>query len=669
MSHPQSNASLSSFKRALDTAASASWLVTLLIAFLVTPVNAAVYNVAQTFDLIDNANDGDPFDYGYHFSGNQPAQNDNYILENLHQGFRPYGHIGGGNPGSEAWLSLDPPYGFGFPYTGVLSVPPSQMFFPETSPLEGGGGGAGGPQMDWPSAEGDMPDYPYGVIGGHNPNCAACTGWAAIRWTAPEAGPVDLVAKIWQSGTYPEVSHGGANNPPFGGNTRPQQMSVQRSSSSAANSDDYTLLHRSAMVPRHGWTNTNGTPHYTAEFAESPGDPATFLTNGDERDAALASSLRPNTIRLTNLQLNAGDSLDVSLAGYFGDNNSGFHVYDVQVFTGEDRAATQSWDLARDYSAHGDSATGIGPDEVWSYGKMAGGNFAAYDKIMWGQVGDDDFLPRENHGHGTNGPGWFDSSAEEPETGLVTPSLIKDYDGRNITRSAASDGWDSSTDVHLGDWGGGKVSLHTPASDEKTTAIRWTAPEAMTVDVDGSLWPTFLDAHNGGGSRGHEFELVKNGSTSLASGSIDSLSFDCNSGVNSTCGTPLDLDGISVGQGDTLDLLIRPQNGNTETFITTDFTVTRAAAPAGATGDYNDDGIVDAADYTVYKDAEGTSVVLANDMVGGTIGAAHYAQWASNFGQSLSGSSSSAVPEPTSLVLLAASLAGLFTFGRQRFGR
>ena len=111
------------------------------------------------------------------------------------------------------------------------------------------------------------------------------------------------------------------------------------------------------------------------------------------------------------------------------------------------------------------------------------------------------------------------------------------------------------------------------------------------------------------------------------------------------------------------------RNGNTETFITTDFTVTRAAAPAGATGDYNDDGTVDAADYTVYKDAEGTSVVLANDMVGGTISAAHYAQWASNFGQSLSGSSSSAVPEPTSLVLLAASLAGLFTFGRQRFGR
>ncbi len=630
MPYSQRTSSLTLLKGIVLTATSTS----LLLAMLAVPVTGAVYNVAQTFDLVDNANDGDPFDYGYHFSGNQPAQNDNYILDNLHQGFRPYGQIGGGNPGSQSWLSTDPPYGFGLPYTGGLRVPPAQMFFPETSPLEG----AGGPQMDWPSAAGDMPDYPYGVIGGHNPNCAACTGWQAIRWTAPEAGPVDLVAKIWQTGTYPEVSHGGANNPAFGGNTRPQQMSVQRSSSSATNSDDYTFLHRSAMVPRHGWTNTSGTPHYTAEFAETPGDPATFLTNGDEREASLASSLRPNVIRLTNLQLDAGDSLDVSIAGYFGDNNSGYHVYDVQVFTGEDRAATQSWDLARDYSVHGDSATGLGPDEAWSYGKMAGGNFAAYDKIMWGQVGDDGSLPRENHGHGSNGPGWFDSSAEEPEEGLVTPSLIKDYDGRNITRNAVTDGWDSSTDVHLGDWGGGKVSLHTPASDEKTTAIRWTAPEAMTVDVDGSLWPTFLDQFNGGGPRRHEFELVKNGSTSLASGSIDALSFDCNSGVNSTCGAPLDVDGISVGQGDTLDLLIRPQGGQTETFITTDFTVTRAAAPAGVTGDYNDDGTVDAADYTVWQDNGGDQV--------------DYLLWKTNFEALATGSeSTAAVPEPTTLLL------------------
>ena len=80
-------------------------------------------------------------------------------------------------------------------------------------------------------------------------------------------------------------------------------------------------------------------------------------------------------------------------------------------------------------------------------------------------------------------------------------------------------------------------------------------------------------------------------------------------------------------------------------------------------GDYNDNGIVDAADYTVWRDNFGTTNVLPNDLIGGTIGEAQYNQWKSNFGSG-SGSGSAAVamatvPEPASVVLVASLLLGL----------
>lgn len=66
-------------------------------------------------------------------------------------------------------------------------------------------------------------------------------------------------------------------------------------------------------------------------------------------------------------------------------------------------------------------------------------------------------------------------------------------------------------------------------------------------------------------------------------------------------------------------------------------------------GDYNGDGTVDAADYTVWRDNP-----AANGGDGG------YLVWANNYGAT-SGSSSTAVPEPTSVLLCLAGLAGLAT--------
>ena len=72
-------------------------------------------------------------------------------------------------------------------------------------------------------------------------------------------------------------------------------------------------------------------------------------------------------------------------------------------------------------------------------------------------------------------------------------------------------------------------------------------------------------------------------------------------------------------------------------------------------GDYNQNGIVDAADYTVWRDHLGSPTSLANDNTPG-VGPDDYIRWKTNFGQhSGSGAGASAiaqVPEPISTVPL-----------------
>jgi len=73
-------------------------------------------------------------------------------------------------------------------------------------------------------------------------------------------------------------------------------------------------------------------------------------------------------------------------------------------------------------------------------------------------------------------------------------------------------------------------------------------------------------------------------------------------------------------------------------------------------GDYNGDGSVDAADYTVWRDTlDSTTDLAADGNHSGTIDAGDYDVWKSHFGASKSSESladpSAAVPEPSNLVL------------------
>jgi hypothetical protein len=83
-------------------------------------------------------------------------------------------------------------------------------------------------------------------------------------------------------------------------------------------------------------------------------------------------------------------------------------------------------------------------------------------------------------------------------------------------------------------------------------------------------------------------------------------------------------------------------------------------AAVAAAGDYNNDGVVNAADYTVWRDARGSPAgSLPNDIDGGAIGDAQYSTWKVNFGSGqVDGDGLSATaPEPGTFVLIAYGIA------------
>jgi hypothetical protein len=90
-----------------------------------------------------------------------------------------------------------------------------------------------------------------------------------------------------------------------------------------------------------------------------------------------------------------------------------------------------------------------------------------------------------------------------------------------------------------------------------------------------------------------------------------------------------------------------------------------AAAP-GVNGDYNNNGIVDASDYAVWRKRLNQSVTLPNDTTPGAVTAVDYTVWRANFGKSATGSGSgsslvdSGVPEPTSGLLAILLVVGIY---------
>ena len=91
--------------------------------------------------------------------------------------------------------------------------------------------------------------------------------------------------------------------------------------------------------------------------------------------------------------------------------------------------------------------------------------------------------------------------------------------------------------------------------------------------------------------------------------------------------------------------------------------ITPIVEPEPLVGDFNGDGFVNAADYTVWRDTLNASVTPGtgadangNGVIDGPGAGTDYALWASNYGASQGAAASLTIPEPTSLVLAALGL-------------
>ncbi|TWT77254.1 hypothetical protein Pla123a_19110 [Posidoniimonas polymericola] len=115
------------------------------------------------------------------------------------------------------------------------------------------------------------------------------------------------------------------------------------------------------------------------------------------------------------------------------------------------------------------------------------------------------------------------------------------------------------------------------------------------------------------------------------------------------------------GAGSTLTLeFAGVSNGSLEYFVFDNILLSEGDGPADP-GDFNGDGVVDAADYTVWRDNEGASegTLLSGNGTGGTIDGDDLALWQTNYGAGTT-SAASAVPEPAALCFAAIGLvAGL----------
>jgi len=101
----------------------------------------------------------------------------------------------------------------------------------------------------------------------------------------------------------------------------------------------------------------------------------------------------------------------------------------------------------------------------------------------------------------------------------------------------------------------------------------------------------------------------------------------------------------------------------TDTVVLSDFFV-------GLLGDYNNDDILDAADYTVWRDAlTAGATFLPNDPTPGSVDESDFLYWRAHFGELLgsgSGAGSAAIPEPSTAALLFIAITSLGCLAQRR---
>lgn len=229
---------------------------------------------------------------------------------------------------------------------------------------------------------------------------------------------------------------------------------------------------------------------------------------------------------------------------------------------------------------------------------------------------------------------------------------------------------------------GGVVPNHFEAVDATLSILGGTfghggAAARSRVDISGGALGDSFAAYSGsvvnisGGSIGAAFHAYSGSELNLV-GTAFALN---GTRLNSLdIGAPMLITSRDVtlsgmlADGSSFSFDLNSTRATLEDYFSPNATLTITLVPTGLPGDYNNDGLVDAADYTVWRDNVGAEAgALPNDPDGGVIGDAQLQTWRASYAASLVAAASepSATPEPAG-VLLALLAMGLATTRRAR---
>lgn len=165
-------------------------------------------------------------------------------------------------------------------------------------------------------------------------------------------------------------------------------------------------------------------------------------------------------------------------------------------------------------------------------------------------------------------------------------------------------------------------------------------------------------------------ELAKTNSAAAPTDAFGLVSISGAANMSGTIKVAL-ASGFVASVGETFEVL-RASGGRTGTFATetlpaigfgmaldvqytANSVLLAVVATPGLAGDYNNNGVVDAGDFVVWRNNLGQSVTLPNDTTPGSVAQADYNVWRTNFGKvagSGMGAAAALVPEPVSLSML-----------------
>jgi hypothetical protein len=242
----------------------------------------------------------------------------------------------------------------------------------------------------------------------------------------------------------------------------------------------------------------------------------------------------------------------------------------------------------------------------------------------------------------------------------------------NATASQGNVHADMTATSSQGDLGTLAANASAVHSDVYFITMNGVRVSGGTLEVDAEVSGTMLELGNGANAEG-------NWSFVLGDDSVMNH-FEANGGhhveeslitpVTTTDGVGFELSVSANGHG------LGFSDTNSFASFTANITETRYRLPSGVIatnaqitlasslflkGDYNNDQVVNAADYAVWRDNRNSSATLPNDVTPGTVNTSDYDVWRANFGRTIAdaGGSAAAVPEPALLRLVVAAGATL----------